>query len=175
MSDYSKKELQQLIDRYQRDFMEQYASSLNAPTPATVEDVTIPSEPIETMTELTDIGRLQIRASTENQAVPIIGAVVTVTDANKNTSARILTTDQSGLTPIIELPTKDRQLSLSPDNASPYETYNVIVSADGYFTKEFLKLPIYGGVTAIQNVIMIPVPEGGDNDLPLVYEETLKE
>ncbi len=174
MADYSKEELQQLIDRYNRDLMEQYMS-MSENGRSDPEIALPPSTETEETSLLTDVGQLQIRVSTENQAIPIVGAVVTITSEESPSSPWVLITDQSGLSPIIDLPAKDRRLSLTPDNPSPYASYDVTVTADGYFSKQFLSLPIYGGVTAIQNVSMIPLPEGGDNDIPLVYEEAIKE
>ena len=172
MPDYTKEELAHLIEQYNRQMISQYRD-----TQPTVQ-VTVADDPpsprnenaVRDDTALTDIGQLQIRVSTENQVFPIEGAVVTVTHSHNADTLldRVLITDQNGLTPIIDLPTKDRTLSLSPDNPTPYTTYNVRVTTDGYFTKDFLNLPIYGGVTAVQSVSMIPLPEGGGDDIPLV-------
>jgi len=173
VSDFSKEELQSMIDRYRRDFMEQYASAISVPPPDK-QSSTIPSQETNA-SDLIDIGQLQIRTATGNQAIPIAGAVVTVTNTDDDSRPIVLVTDKSGLTPVIDLPAKDRALSLSPDNPSPFTAYHIIVTADGYLTKEFPNIPIYGGVTAIQSVTMVPVPEGGDNDMPLMFPTTPKE
>ena len=178
MADYDKSRLESLIQDYQNRMMEEYGNTV-APTadtePVSInEDVSIKTAPPPSAdTELSDIGQLQIRVSTENQAIPIPGAVVTVShDKNDKTYIdQVLIADQSGLTPIIELATKDRTLSLHPGTIDPYTAYNVTISADGYFPKKFINLPIYGGVTAIQSVTMIPLPEAGGDDLPISYPQ----
>ncbi len=181
MTEYSQEELRRMIDAYSSRLMNTYGEHHVAPSPDLPPVPEEPNTPVISnddvpiaheapQNELTDIGRLQIRVSTENEAIPLVGAVVTVTDAD-GALMQLLTTDESGLTAIIDLPTKDRELSLSPDNPSPYTVYTVNVTADGYFQKRFTDLPIYGGVTAIQNVSMIPLPEVGDNDIVLTYPQ----
>lgn len=185
MENYDKTQLASLIHDYQNRLMQEYG---NTSTPAS--SIKTTSQNIAVQTEaaspevlvsspdpnpmLTDVGNLQIRVSTENQAIPIPDATVTIShNANGNRYIdRVLITDQSGLTPIIELPTKDRALSLKPGSERPYAVYTVTVAADGYFSKEFIDLPIYGGVTAIQSVTMIPLPEAGGEDLPLSYTQS---
>ncbi len=182
MATYNNEDLQRLIDAYSGELMNTYGNRYSSPTKnelytdktidssATDSPPIVQDKPQDTPNELTDIGRLQVRVSTENEAVPIVGAVVTVTDANGNLK-QLLTTDGSGLTTIIELPTKDRLLSLSPNNPSPYAVYTIDVTAEGYFQKRFTDLPIYGGVTAVQSVSMIPLPEAGDDDRVLTYPQ----
>ena len=190
-------DLQALIERYNREMMEQYASVIPDPEripskpssselplqstalleetqeiPMEIEEQTEPDE--NNNNELIDVGRLQVRVSTENEAIPIPGAVITITkqDGGQTQLIRTVIADDSGLTRFLELPTKDRRLSLEPNHPDPYATYTLDVTADGYFPKRFTDLPIYGGVTAIQNVSMIPLPEGGDRDAVLTYPQS---
>ena len=124
--------------------------------------------------EMEDRGYLQVRVSTENQAIPIENANVTVThtiDENVYLD-RTMITDEDGLTPIIPLYTKNRDLSLTPGNTKPYTSYTIAVTADGYYPERFVDVPIYGGVTSVQSVNLIPLAEGGDDDMVLIYPET---
>lgn len=187
MPSYDRTQLARMIQDYNQQMMTQYADRLQ-PSVDIVQDETsltssnIIAETLDEQTtpqptaqnELTDIGNLQIRVSTENQAVPLGGAVVTIShtaDGNQIIDRTIIT-DQSGLTPIIALPTKDRALSLTPGAIDPFAVYTVNVTADGYFPKQFTDLPIYGGVTAIQSVSMIPLPEAGGDDIVLTYPQS---
>lgn len=194
MPEYSKDEWQRMIERYSRDMMAQYAAAATETSedvPPAQAEVAPESEPIEepdftaeeaneeddpnNPEELTDVGQLQVRVSTENQAVPIPGAVITVTrrqENGENALIRTMIADDNGLTPIIDLPTKDRGLSLVPGNQAPFAVYTVDVTADGYFPKRFIDMPIYGGVIAIQSVSMIPLPEEGGNDIVLSYPQS---
>lgn len=196
MTHYSQDDLAAMIERYNNELMAAYGNRYNTPAPPPVTEPIVPDAeseaedtpsqpstdvfektPVEEEpptekrpSELTDIGRLQVRVSTENEAVPIVGAIVTVTN-DRGELMRLVTTNENGLTDIIELPTKDRALSLTPGNIAPYAVYTIDVTADGYFQKRFTDLPIYGGVTAIQSVAMIPLPEAGDDDIVLQYPQ----
>ncbi len=171
--------LRQRIEQYNRELMAQYASvhptttSVTTDTPeiTSQDSITTPESDSILPNEYIDIGTLQVRVSTENQAIPIKGARVTISHdfGNGNTLDRLMITDSSGLTSLLDLPTKDRTLSLSPGAASPFAEYTIEVNADGYYTKRFNRVPIYGGVTAIQSVTMLPLPEFSDSDAPLVY------
>lgn len=175
MPTYDQSELQKLIRQYQNDMMKQYAATAPKTESASAPVVAEPSVPTTraVKNEETDIGSLQVRVSTENRAVPLAGAVVTVTrdDDTSQTLVRTMITDQSGLTPLIDLVTKERALSLSPGNEQPFSVYSIEVAADGYYPKKYTDLPIYGGVTAVQSVSMVPLPEGGSNDTLLVYPQ----
>ncbi len=179
-------DLQALIEQYNREMMAQYASvaipaQQDTPVPASSVSQDEPADPAEEVTTssendndgLIDTGRLQVRVSTENQAIPIPGAVITVTRQTDGQPELIRTViaDDNGLTPFLDLPTKDRRLSLEPNHPEPYAVYTVDVTANGYFPKRFIDLPVYGGVTAVQNVSMIPLPENGDSDAVLSYPQ----
>jgi len=174
-------DLRSLIEQYSEDMMRRYAhSAISSPDPLSANPTQVqpnidpPSQTnVAPTNDLTDSGQLQVRVSTENQAIPLPGAVITVT-RNDNGSTELIRTiiaDQNGLTPLLDLPTKDRRLSLEPDHPAPYTVYTVDVTADGYFHKRFLDIPIYGGVTAVQNVSMIPLPEQGDQNDVLEYPQ----
>ncbi len=173
MSDYTSEDLARLIARYTEDFRKQYPTPVQISAPVT-QTVVQPAQSAESKeSELTDIGSLQVRVSTENQAIPIVGASVLVTrnEGDRRLLVRSMITDENGTTELIDLPAKDRALSLSPENVSPFATYNVDVTADGYYRKRFVDLPIYGGVTAIQSVSMIPLPEAAGDENALVYPQ----
>lgn len=189
MPEYSQEEWQRLIAKYQEDMIRQYASVPQPTAPPAAETPQEPSEDINTDAELsvdppaefddelTDIGTIQVRVSTENQAIPIEGAVVTISH-NQNGGMyldRTLVTDRSGLTPLTDLPTKPRELSLVPGNSFPYAVYTIDISADGYFPKRFENAPVYGGVTSIQSVAMIPLPEGSGDDTVMEYIQPMNE
>jgi len=175
-----------LIESYNRELMAQYATQAQASLVTPSAPSVIAEDPVEPATEppaeeqkhdpvpdaLTDTGQLQIRITTENQAYPIVGASVRI--SHETGDDRILDyagiTDENGTTPLINLPTKDRRLSLTPGNPAPFSTYTVEADADGYFKTVFNHLPIYGGVTAIQNISLIPLPERGDTNESLVYD-----
>ena len=61
----------------------------------------------------TDTGYIQVRTFTARQAIPVPGAVVTITRKNgdKDELIRIMQTDISGLSPVVAVPTVSREPS----------------------------------------------------------------
>lgn len=128
-------------------------------------------------------GYLIVRATTAGGAIPLEGATVKIwTDAASadNTDAagdtprrsgdvyRILLTDRDGNTDRIPLAAPPREVSFTPGGV-PYEFYHIDVSFSGFYPQEFIRVPIYDGITSIQNAYLIPLPEGSiqDGDAPL--------
>jgi len=94
-----------------------------------------------------------------SEAYPIVGASVTVEDKDSNV-LYTLTTDESGKTEQINLPTVDKALSLDENyKAHPYATYTIKVHAPGYTNVIIYGVHIFEGELTIQPVSMIPMPE----------------
>lgn len=109
-----------------------------------------------------DVGFLQVRVFSARGAVPLVGATVSVIGhdpAGQETLLHMDRTDQSGIAPQVSLPTPDRALSYRPGDATPFFTYVVQVNAPGYVTVRNEGVSVYGGVTSLQGVPMIPLPE----------------
>ncbi len=115
-------------------------------------------------------GYMIVRVTTARGAIPLDGAIVTVSDyygdGEKKQGDVIGTyiTDPSGLTERFMLPAPPRALSMSPGNGKSYLTYNIKVDKDGYFGQNYINAPIFEGITSIQNADMIPLPENGQTD-----------
>ena len=73
-------------------------------------------------------------------------------------------TGRGGNTPPITLPAPPRAESLTPGNAAPFATYNIEVFLEGYYTQDYINVPIFDGIFAIQPADMIPLPENGRTD-----------
>ena len=118
-------------------------------------------------------GYLVIRASAASSAIPLEGAVVTVRGNQPNFSSVIvkLTTERNGLTPKISLATPPRGNSTSPGIENPFATYNVDVQLDGFFPTSAQQVPIFDGITSIQPINLIPLPQNGYTDRFAPYEE----
>ena len=109
-----------------------------------------------------DEGYLQVRVFSARGAVPLVGASVSVighSPTGQETLLYLNRTDISGIAPQVSLPTPDRALSLRPGDATPFLNYIVQVSAPGYATIRNEGVSVYGGVTSLQGVQMIPLPE----------------
>lgn len=108
-------------------------------------------------------GYLQIRVSTAQNAIPLEDALVIFrshSDLNGNIVATVKS-DRSGLTPHVPLATVPRALSEVPGNPHPFYTYNIDVSKEGYYTQYYQNVPVFDGITAVQSVEMIPLPQNG--------------
>ena len=108
-----------------------------------------------------DNGRLTIRTYTAGGALPVAKATVRITGANEENRFIEYTvlTDVDGITDAILLPTPALTYSTSPNPAEiPYATYEIELSADGYYTKRIHDVAIFSGTDSMQSVNMIPLP-----------------
>lgn len=112
------------------------------------------------------LGFLQIRVTTGNTAIPLGGANITIR-RNEQGASDVLFELRSG-TPAgdarIPLSTTPAADSMRPQTERPYSTYNIRVRLPGYETAEFLNVPIFDGITAYQQVNLIPNAENGYPD-----------
>ena len=109
---------------------------------------------------MSDTCLLKVRVSTAREAAPIAGAHVEVTRGK--TLAAQLVTDESGSTQLIELDCVDRALSTESGSEAPYTVWDISVSADGFYPTKNIGVPLFGGVTTVQDARLIPVAEFGD-------------
>ena len=115
-------------------------------------------------------GYLIIHVTTARGAIPLEGATVTVRnylpefDSSRGDVIETLITDRSGNTPRLTLPAPPRAASQSPGEIPTFSTYNLEVQLEGYNSQQYIALPIFADVTAIQPVDMIPLPENGTSD-----------
>ena len=118
----------------------------------------------------TDRGYIQVRAYTASEATPVPDALVLVLQDGQ--LVRQTLTDQDGLTELMELRTVSRELSMEEGTAHPYTTYDLQITAEGYLPVASLAVPVFGGVTAIQNIAMIPRPEFDTGRQDEVFQNT---
>ncbi len=115
-------------------------------------------------------GYMIVRVTTARGAIPLAGAVVTVSDyfdaesRERGNAIGTYITNSSGLTERFELPAPPRALSMSPGNGKSYLTYNVKVDKDGYYQQNYINAPVFEGITSIQNADMIPLSDNGQTD-----------
>lgn len=120
-----------------------------------------------------NLGRLRVRAVTATMA-PVTGAKVTVSSvAAPGTVIEELTTDQSGLTPEIELAAPSIDYSLSPSTVQPYSEYTLNIASPNYTPVTIQNVEILPSVTAIQDTTMIAVGPQGNANLFVIPPHTL--
>ena len=106
-------------------------------------------------------GYILANVRTGDESSPVEDAavsVIAVVDGQRIILASGVT-DRNGTTAKFAVPVPDLEHSQSPDsNIRPYSLYDVTVTADGYFTARSVDVPVFSGITSIQNFSMIPVP-----------------
>lgn len=108
-------------------------------------------------------GKLIVNVTTLRQLYPVSNALVTVFSGNYENMTVIDSsqTDQNGKSKIFILPAPNKKLSLEAGALEPvYTSYGILVKADGYADEINLNLPIFTGVTSIQNVDMTLLSAG---------------
>lgn len=106
-------------------------------------------------------GQLVVQVSAASGAVPIKGASVIVRITDEEGTARVvgvLQTNESGITDPLDIPTPSPAESLAPGGKKPYSELSTEVIADGYYAAVNLNIPVYPGITSIQPVTLIPLP-----------------
>lgn len=90
--------------------------------------------------------------------LPIANAKVTVNKLiDKDVFvSKILETNIDGETEPLPLPTVSENLSMTPEDPTPYSIYFSIIEAPNFQKKEIYNIPIYDDVTMIQPVQLTP-------------------
>lgn len=115
-------------------------------------------------------GYMIVRVTTARGAIPLEGATVAVHnydpefELGRGDVISVRQTNSSGLTEKFVLPAPPRSLSQSPGNGKSYQTYNISVTLPGFYQKNYVNVPVFEGITAIQNADMIPLPDNGQTD-----------
>lgn len=109
--------------------------------------------------ETQSLGRLKVRAATQN-ITPIQNATVTITSASQPEAVlEEVTTDASGVTPEVELPTPSPDYSQTPSTEQPYAEYTIIIKAANFTPVTVQNAEILPRVTAIQEATMRAAPQ----------------
>lgn len=107
------------------------------------------------------IGYILVNVRTGDESWAIEDAVVMITaivDGRRMIIASGLT-NQSGTTQRFEVPVPALALSQQPfSETRPYNLFDVSVTAKGFFNERSVDVPVFSGITSIQNFAMIPVP-----------------
>jgi hypothetical protein len=124
--------------------------------------------PVTTETSADTEGGFQAELTDITTNFPVEGATVSITSLdNPSRPAEVLRTDSSGFTPFVNLPAPPFALSQEPTDIRPYSEYTLDISAPGYEPIRISGAEILAGVTAKQQVQLLPSPAG----LPDTVEE----
>ncbi|MBR6394709.1 MAG: carboxypeptidase regulatory-like domain-containing protein [Ruminococcus sp.] len=118
---------------------------------------------------------VNVRTGYESSAVE--GATVMVTAIVDGTRLVLASglTDQSGTTPKFSVPVPDLSHSQQPSpDKRPYNLFDISVTAEGFFNARSVDVPVFSGITSVQNFSMIPVPllmNGFDETVTIYNQE----
>ena len=104
-------------------------------------------------------GRLQLRATSAGEALPIEGVNVRIsgTDEGNVGLEHSLFTGVNGLTDTVSLPAPSPSLSRAPGAPEQaYSLYDVYAYKEGYYPKEIKDVAIFSTVKAVLSLNMIP-------------------
>ena len=117
---------------------------------------------MDTLQNDQNYGKLVVRVSAASGAIPVAGATVIVRAAQNGAPVQVigvLKTDESGLTESLSVATPPLSESLTPGGNQPFSEISAEISADGYLTSVNINIPVYPGITSIQPVSLIPLPD----------------
>ncbi len=122
-------------------------------------------------------GSLVVWVTKARGSLPIEGARVTIKSSEESEDLLYtLTTDRSGRTEKLSLPTPPAGDSQAPGGRNVYAAYDIEVTRDGYYTGMFFGVPVFAGVTSVQPVSLVPLaaydPMGNRPDIGLDFEES---
>lgn len=171
MSDHTA-DLKTLMEKYEQELLrlKQHAIPVAAPVPAPspADPITPTTDPLpQSVARTAFFAPLQVRVTAANEAIPIPSALVTISRETESGPIleQIRLTDNSGLTESVMLPATDPALTLQPESESiPLITYEIQISAPGYYRVRNTGIPLYGGIPTVLPVSMIPLPEFEDPD-----------
>ena len=113
-------------------------------------------------------GKLTVRVSVAQEALPLSYVSVSINDEVKKT-------DENGLAVFEGIEAPDAALSLNPDNTEiPYSTLDAVIEKEGYQSRTVRGIQIFGGQNALLNVDLLP--EGrryAENEVNVIPEHLL--
>lgn len=115
-------------------------------------------------------GTLQVNVLSALGMIPVENASVVISYAgDPESSLMTLTTDNSGQTPRVTLPTPPVSLSLDPETEiQPYAEYNILITADGYEPVTVSGSQLFSGELALQPVVMNPLEASPDEEKVII-------
>ncbi len=165
-----------MIEKYKKEMLDMY-KTVNATLDTLDIQPLQQTIPIMPSTQSSTTGALIGIATAVRALYPVSNAKVTVFTGTPENMQIIDTdmTDQSGRTKTFILPTPEKALSLEETNTTlPYSVYNMMVEADGYLKNIHLNIPIFSGITSLQQSNLLLEETAGVNKGPQIFDESQK-
>lgn len=106
-------------------------------------------------------GFIVVFASAAEEAIPLKGVKITITNSENGEILYNLFTDRSGKTNAVPISVPEKSISLYPNEYSKYGRINIEASLQNYSTMIYTEVPIFDTVTATQQINMLPLKERG--------------
>lgn len=122
-------------------------------------------------------GYIIVNTRTGEESSPVADATVMITAIVDGRREIIASgkTNESGTSKRFSVPAPELYHSQSPDSLKrPYSLFDVSVTADGFFNARSVDVPVFSGITSVQNFSMIPVPlmmKSGDETVTYINQE----
>ena len=120
------------------------------------------------MAEQTGFITVSVTTATGSTPLPDAEVIISRITAKGDTVIYRYITDESGQTPLSELPAPLLENSLDENSAGPdFSLYNVTVNSDGFYPLVSLDVPVFSGIISRQQMILVPYTAssfGGMND-----------
>ena len=110
------------------------------------------------------VGFITVNVRTAGGALPVEGATVTISRADNSDVVAVMIPDSAGTSEVLSLPAPPKENSFIPGSDNVSSFYIVDTYRDGYYEAIVYDVPIFDGVTSIQQVLLVPIAKG---DLPL--------
>lgn len=102
---------------------------------------------------------VNVRAGDESTAIPDATVMITAIVGGKRMIIASGLTNESGTTKKFSVPVPEMILSQSPGSKQrPYNLFDISVTAEGFFNARSVDVPVFSGITSVQNFSMIPIP-----------------
>lgn len=126
-------------------------------------------------TDTPDTGKLKIQLTSQINGFPVSDASVSISYTGvPDSRLEELTTDSSGQTDTIDLPSPPLEYSLDVNNEQqPYSEYTIEVNAPGFESIVIAGTEILPTVTAIQNIELRPLTTGDAEETFVIPAHTL--
>lgn len=111
-------------------------------------------------------GWLKVIVRTGNNAMPLAGVTIMISSHDTGTMRleQVAITNESGETERIPLPAPELAESFTLGGVPAYSIYTVSAYAPGYFRQESTDVPVFPGITSLQQFNLIPMPLYADGE-----------
>ena len=111
-------------------------------------------------------GFMTVNVRTAGGALPVEGATITIktVSGESSTVVAVMITDSAGTSDMVSLPAPPRANSQQPGTEPVCSFYTVDTDKEGFYPVINENVPVFDGITAIQQVLLVPIA-GGRPDL----------